>query len=105
MKPNRMRANPESSNNNASLRGQPPVFLRWSLGALLGVLLVATTTLAFAQLRQTFICGMSGSQSSPGPKVSLRQYMRMGQWRADARTLFAEARYLLEWESGDMPVK
>jgi hypothetical protein len=35
--------------------------------------------------------------AAPHPTMSLGQYFRWGMWRADARTLFAEARFLLDW--------
>ncbi|MGA2866807.1 MAG: hypothetical protein ABSF95_20225 [Verrucomicrobiota bacterium] len=76
--------------------------LRYWLAGLLAFALAAGLFLG-DPFRRDAASALSAKNTSPAKRLTLGRYLRTGLWRADARTLVAVGRWLLQPASATIP--
>jgi hypothetical protein len=74
-------------------------FALFGLAGLLGIMVVATTRSGSSPAQDTDTGLSTGQSTRKVPRTRGIWYLESGQWQADARTLAATIRYLLEPET------
>jgi len=69
---------------------------RRSRAGRIAVVIAGAALLAFVAALVVPLCDQTAAGSPPKPLVTAQRYFRLRQWQADARTLLAVARYVLQ---------
>ena len=92
----------QSPGNRHRHSGGRKFFAALGLGGLLGLIIAAVAVCERMQIKEQAAAQPAPPRAHAVASRGLR-YMRMGQWRADARSAFAAISYLLRSESSNEP--